>query len=145
MSAVISIGSSATFQHNGQPPEVVPLNAKIYTMDEVDGRWPDVVRSSVGTTGGGRATKSGIFHLIYVLDTHLKKNIALALSVCPVAVPNYPGITRTTCMLDHAGKAERKPYREGEGGDPADRYVINLSTDLGGQDVSIGRRLIVAK
>ncbi|KAF5540178.1 hypothetical protein FPHYL_12121 [Fusarium phyllophilum] len=145
LSAVIRISSSITCQHNGQPPAMAPLNSKIYTMDEVVGRWPDVVRSSIGTTGGSRATKSGIFHLTHVLDTHLKKNISLALTVCPVAVPNYPDISCTTCMLDHAGKVERKPYREGEGGDPADRYVINLSTNLAGQGVSIGRRLIVAK
>ncbi|KAF5713082.1 retinal short-chain dehydrogenase reductase [Fusarium mundagurra] len=94
-------------------------------MDEVVGRWPDVVRSSIiGTTIG---TRSGIFHLTHVIDTHLKRNIALALTVCPVAVPNYPDIACTTCMLDHAGKMEREPYRESEGGDPADRYVINLN------------------
>ncbi|KAG4269337.1 hypothetical protein FPRO04_12026 [Fusarium proliferatum] len=145
LSAAIRIGSSAICQHNGQPPEIVPLNAEIYTMDEVVGRWPDVVRSSVGTTGSGRATNSGIFHLTHVLDTHLKRNIALALSVCPVAVPNYPDIACTTCTLEHAGKVERKPYREGEGGDPADHYVINLIKDLAGQDVPFGRRLIVAK
>ncbi|KAK2470150.1 hypothetical protein H9L39_18298 [Fusarium oxysporum f. sp. albedinis] len=118
LSAVIRINPSTTCQHGGQAPVIAPLNAKIYTMDEVVG-WPDVIRNSTGTTGGGRATKSGIFHLTHVLDTHLKKNIALALSVCPVAVPNYPDISCTTCMLDHAGKVERKPYREGEGGDPA--------------------------
>ncbi|KAH7180277.1 hypothetical protein DER46DRAFT_928 [Fusarium sp. MPI-SDFR-AT-0072] len=145
LSAVIKISPSTTCQHNGQPPAIAPLNAKIYTMDEVVGRWPDVIRNSTGTTGGGRATKSGIFHLTHVLDTHLKKNIALALSVCPVAVPNYPDIACTTCMLDHAGKVEREPYREGEGGDPADRYVINLSTHLAGQDVSMWRRLIAIK
>ncbi|EWG35852.1 hypothetical protein FVEG_00053 [Fusarium verticillioides 7600] len=144
LSAVIRMSSSAICQHNGQPPEIAPLNAKVYTMDEVVGRWPDVVRSSIGTTGG-RVTKSGIFHLTHILDTHLKSNIALALTVCPVAVPNYPDTVCTTCMLDHAGKAERKPYRDGEAGDPADRYIINLRTNLTGQDVSIRRRLIVAK
>ncbi|KAF5694910.1 hypothetical protein FDENT_805 [Fusarium denticulatum] len=144
LSAVIRMSSSATCRHNGQPPETTPLDAKIYTMDEVVGRWPDVVRSSIGTTGG-RATKSGIFHMTHVLDTHLKSNIALALTVCPVAVPNYPDIACTTCMLDHAAKVEREPYRDGEGGDPADRYVINLSTNLAGQNLSIGRKLIVAK
>ncbi|KLO93507.1 Uncharacterized protein LW93_13119 [Fusarium fujikuroi] len=104
LSAVIRVSASTTCQHNNQPREIVPLNAKIYTMDEIVGRWPDAVQSYTDTRSGGRVIESRISYLIYVFDTHLKKNIAFALSVCLVVVLNYLDIAWVTCMLDHTRK-----------------------------------------
>lgn len=132
LSAIIRMLPSTICQHKAQLPEMPPLTAKIYTMDEVLGRWPDVIQSHVSTTiASGDTTQNGpTFHLTHVLDTHLKKNIALALSVCPIAVPNYPEFACPTCTLSNARKAERKPLREGESGNSTDRYIINLRTQL---------------
>jgi len=139
LSATIRMLPSTTCQHRAEPLEMSPLTAKIYTMNEVLGRWPDVVQSHVSTT---TATKNaGTVHLTHVLDTHLKKNIALALSVCPIAVQNYPEFVCPTCTLSYARKAERKSLREGESGNPADRYIINLRSQLAGQD-GVMRRLL---
>jgi len=90
-------------------------------MEEVLGRWPDVIVNP----------KNGpILHVTNILDTHLKKNIALALSPCTIAMPNYPQFACSTCTLNHAIKAEREPLRETEGGSAMDRYIINLKTLL---------------
>jgi hypothetical protein len=144
LSAMIRMLPSTVCQHRAQPPEMPPLTAKIYTMDEVLGRWPDVIQSHVSTTtASGDTTQNGrTFHLTHVLDTHLKKNIALALSVCPIAVPNYPEFACPTCTLSHVRKAERMPLREGEGGNSMDRYIINLRTQLAEQDGAMRRLLI---
>jgi hypothetical protein len=137
-SAIIRMLPSVTCPHGTQPPEIPPLNAKIYTMEEVLGRWPDVVQSP----------ESGpILHVANILGSHLKKNIALALSVCTIAVPNYPQLACSTCALNHAVKAERKPLRESEGGSVKDRYIINLKTRLAEQgwpDGTASRRGIAA-
>lgn len=144
LSAMIRMLPSTTCQHRAQPPEMSPSTAKIYTMDEVLGRWPDVIQSHVSTaTVSGGTTETGRnFHLTHVLDTHLKKNIALALSVCPIAVPNYPEFACSTCTLSYAREAERKPLREGESGNSADRYIINLRARLAEQDGAMRRLLI---
>lgn len=74
LSAIIRMLPSTTCQHRDEPPQMSTLTAKIYTMDEVLGRWLDVVQSHVSTT---TATPNGsTVHLTHVLDTHLKKNIA---------------------------------------------------------------------
>lgn len=107
-------------------------------MDGVLGRWPDVVQSP---------ENGPILHVTNILDSHLKKNIALALSVCTIAVPNYPQFSCSTCALNHAIKAEREPLREGEGGNSKDRYIINLKTRLteqGWPDGTASRRKIAA-
>jgi hypothetical protein len=144
LSAMIRMLPSTTCQHRTQPPEMSPLTAKIYTMDEVLGRWPNLIQSHVSTTtASGDTTQIGrTFHLTHVLDTHLKKNIALALSVCPIAVPNYPEFACPTCTLSYARKAERQPLREGESGNSADRYIINLRTQLAEQEGAMRRLLI---
>lgn len=107
------------------PSEVV----KLYTMDEILGRWPDVVRKNVSTNRDA-TPNNGTIRVTQKLDTHLKKNVALALSICPVAVLNYPQDVCVTCTLVHARKAQRQTLRQGESGDSADRYVINLKTHL---------------
>lgn len=144
LSAVIRMLPSTTCQHWANPPEMPPLTTKIYTMDEVVGRWPDVIQSDVSTTtaSGNNAPNGGTFHLTHVLDTHLKKNIALALSVCPIAVLNDTKFACLTCTVSYARKAERKALREGEGGNPADRYIINLRTRLAEQDGAVRNYLI---
>jgi hypothetical protein len=137
-SAITRMLPSATCQHGTQPPEIFPLNAKIYTMEEVLGRWPDAVRSP---------EDSPTLHVTNILDSHLKKNVALALSVCTIAVPNYPQLACSTCALNHAMKAERKPLRESEGGKAENRYIINLKTRLAEQgwpDGTTSRRRIAA-
>ena len=138
LSAIIRMLPSTTCQHRDEPPEMSPsLTAKIYTMDEVLGRC----RAELVSTTTATQT-SGIVHLTHVLDTHLKKNIALALSVCPIAVQNYPEFVCPTCTLGYVRRAERKSLREGESGNPADRYIINLRTRLAGQDSAMRRVLI---
>jgi hypothetical protein len=144
LSAIIRMLPSTTCEHKDQPPELSPVTAKIYTIDEVLGRWPDVVHSHVSTTkaSGDTAQSSPTFLLTQVLDTHLKKNIALALSVCPIAVPNYPEFACPTCMFSYARAAERKPLREGEGGNSPNLYIINLKTQLNEQDGMMRRSLV---
>jgi hypothetical protein len=138
-SAIIRMLPSATCQHRAHPPEMSPIMAKIYTMEEVLGRWPDVIQSP---------ENGPIVHLTHVLDTHLKKNIALAVSVCPITVPNYPEFACSTCALNYAKEAKREPLREGESGNSANRYIINLRTQLAEQgwpDGTASRRRIAAR
>jgi hypothetical protein len=144
LSAVIRMLPSITCQHQAQPPEMSALTAKIYTMDEVVGRWPDMIQSyvSTSTANDNMSPNGATVHLSHILDTHLKKNIALALSVCPVAVTNEPKFACPTCTLSHARKAEREPLREGESGNPEDRYIINLRSQVTEQEYPIRSHLI---
>ncbi|KAI2621783.1 hypothetical protein GGR54DRAFT_79691 [Hypoxylon sp. NC1633] len=146
LSAVIRMLPSASCQHIDDVPEMSPSPAMIYTMDEVVGRWPEAIQTHVSTaptTGNdGTALKTGTMHLTYVLDTHHKKNVALALSVCPTTVPNYPELACTTCTFSHAWQMERDHLRDGESGDPTNRYIVNLLPELAERDGSGRRRLL---
>lgn len=143
MSAMIRMLPSTTCEHRSQQLEMPSVAAKVYTMDEVVGRWPDTIQSYVLTEERDNTVQnSGTFHMTQVLDTHFKKNIALALSVCPVAVLNHPKSLCLTCMFKYARGAERKPLRHGEGGNPADRYIINFGAQLAEQANSMRNRLI---
>lgn len=109
LSSIIRMLPSTFCEHATEPPPTPPVSAKIYTMDEIVGRWPDVVQTIPTKTASDDATRNGgIIHLTEILNTNLKKNIALALSVCPVAVPNHPKRTCTACTVKHARKAARK-------------------------------------
>ena len=141
MSAVIRmLPSAAACNHHGgggQPVETTaPFQAKTYKMDEVVGRWPDepqvYVPTSTTTTSGSEDRERGdnVFFVTNVLDTHLKKNVALALSVSRVAVPYYPENVCISCAVRHARNAQREPLRKGEGGSPNDRFIISLKTQL---------------
>jgi hypothetical protein len=144
LSAVIRMLPSITCRHGTEPPSMSALTAKIYTMDEVVGRWPDVIQSNVSTStaNDGINPSGAIVHLSHILDTHSKKNIALALSVCPVTVTNVPKFTCSTCSLSHASKSERKPLRENESGNLRDRYIINLKPQMTNQEYAMRSHLI---
>jgi hypothetical protein len=144
LSAIIRMLPSTTCHHGTRTPDFPPVTAKIYTMDEVLGRWPDLIQNDVSTTiaSGSMAQSGSTFHLTRVLDTYWKKNIALALSVCSVAVLNCPELACSACTLSYARKLERKPLREGEAGNPASRYIINLRTQLAEQDGAMRNHLI---
>jgi hypothetical protein len=43
LSAITRMLPSTACEHKDQPPELSPVTAKIYTIDEVLGRWPDVI------------------------------------------------------------------------------------------------------
>lgn len=88
------------------PSEII----KLYNRDEVLGRWPDLVQRNVST--GQDA--SGTIHVTQKLDTKLKKNDVLSLSVGTVAVPSYPEDACLVCPLVHARKTQRQPLRQGE-------------------------------
>ncbi|KAK4108860.1 hypothetical protein N656DRAFT_801545 [Canariomyces notabilis] len=128
-------------EHEVQPAIglVMPLlTAKIYTMDELLGRWPDNTTRSYDYTPGASghndsAANSGTFYITNLLDTHLKKNVALALSVNTVAVLNYPELTCLPCMLYHARNSHRKQLRDVGHVPPADRHIINIRTHLAEQ------------
>jgi hypothetical protein len=45
-------------------------------------------------------------------------------------------------MFSYARAAQRKPLREGEGGNSANRYIINLKTQLTEQDGMMRRSLV---
>jgi len=144
LSAVIRMLPPATCQHE-DPPAEMPLScARIYTMDEVLGRWPDNLRRyfSTSTASGNTAQDVNDFYMTNILDTHLKMNTALALSVCQVVVPHYAERACLPCAVDHARRVVRKPLREGEGGAPSDRFIINLRTRLAGSDDTSRRRLV---
>ncbi|KFA49187.1 hypothetical protein S40293_07203 [Stachybotrys chartarum IBT 40293] len=78
-SAAIRMMPSATCQHNNQPPAVTPFAAKIYTMDEILGRWPDTIRSITTSGNSGDVPQAATIHISHILDTQLKKNVALSL------------------------------------------------------------------
>ncbi|KAI2463451.1 hypothetical protein F4781DRAFT_416626 [Annulohypoxylon bovei var. microspora] len=145
-SGLIRLLPSTNCQHAVEVPEMPSLSALVYTMDELLGRWPDLIRShntAESNTGDDSASRNGgDFHVTCILDTHLKKNIALALSVCPTAVLNYPNSACITCTLDHADNMKRESLRDGEGGNPASRYIINLIPMLVGQDEAAWPRLL---
>ncbi|KAH7325753.1 hypothetical protein B0I35DRAFT_118041 [Stachybotrys elegans] len=136
-SAAIRMMPSATCQHNNQLPALPPFAAKIYTMDEILGRWPDTVRSMNPSKNSDEVPQAGIIHISHILDTHLKKNVALSLSVCSTAVPIYPELICTTCAIRFARKAVRKPLRD-EGEEPANRYIINMATCLAVPETVVG-------
>ncbi|KAI0834615.1 hypothetical protein F5Y06DRAFT_278479 [Hypoxylon sp. FL0890] len=145
LNGVIRILPSTSCQHDlGTPeaPEIEPLSAMVYTMDEVLGRWPDMIQSYSTSKSEDTNRKTGVFHLTSILDTHLKKNVALALSVCPTAVPNCPDSACMTCTLNYAKQAKREPLRDGESGNLANRYIINLLPRLAEQDVTVQHRFL---
>jgi hypothetical protein len=128
--------TSARCQHGAQPPEMAPSTARIYTMDEVVGRWPDIIqtpRASTATAAGrnNQPDEVGTYHLTNILDTHMKKNVALAVSVDTMAVLNFPELACLPCTLRHArdGKRESRGNKCSEDND-ASRYIINLGTRL---------------
>ena len=128
--ATIRMLALARCQHLPGALEMTPMMAKIYTFDEVVGRWPETVQSRVSTARDDAAKDGGTFHLTNVLNSHLKKNIALSLSVCSVAVANCEELACLTCTINNARKAERTPLRKGESGNPANRYIVNISGAL---------------
>ena len=144
LSAVIRVLPFARCPHVSQPPKMHQYTVKIYTIDEILGRWPDTVQSQVPTsTAPGYASQnSGTIHMSEVLDTYMKKNIALALSVCSVAIPNYPKLSCPACTLAWSKRAQRLPLRDGEGGNSKDRYIINLKIRLADQQSTMLRQLI---
>jgi hypothetical protein len=108
----------------------------IYTMEEVLGRWPDGIQSEAhtGTSSGSSSSDRGAYYMTNVLDTHLKKNVALALSVNQIAVLNFPGLACLTCTLYHARAVEEDPPRLNHDVDaPGNQYIINLRTGLAEQ------------
>jgi len=140
-------------QHEEGPParrNDSLARARMYTMDEVLGRWPDNLKRyfSTSTASGSNSSNTApdhvnTFYMTNVLDTHLKANTALALSVCQVAVPHYPERACLACAVGHAKRVARKPLREGEGGQPSDRFLINLRTRLAGSHDNNSRRRIL--
>jgi hypothetical protein len=136
-SAAIRMMPSAACQHNNQPPAIPPFSAKIYTMDEILGRWPDTLRSIPTSANTGHVPQAATIHISNILDTQLKKNVALSLSVCSTTVPIYPELICTTCAIGFARQAVRKPLRD-DGGEPANRYIINMATCLAVPDTAVG-------
>ncbi len=142
LSATIRLLPSVTCEHGAQPPETTPVAAKIYSMDQLLGRWPELVVSHGSPTANEDGTQhDNTFYLTHILDTQLKKNVALALSVCPTSVPSYPESSCLTCSLNHARDLERIPLRKGESGDLSNRYIINVKTQLADQGHGERRRL----
>jgi hypothetical protein len=88
--ASINLLSTNSCLHNERPLDMQSLKVKMYTMDEVIGRWPDTINSplDMATTParGSPEVSDGTFHISQLLDTHFKKNIALGLLFCPVTV-----------------------------------------------------------
>ncbi|KAK3295777.1 uncharacterized protein B0H64DRAFT_396296 [Chaetomium fimeti] len=128
--------TSARCHHGAEPPEMAPSTARIYTLDEVVGRWPDTIQTPrASTAAAARRNKQpdevGTYYLTNVLDTHMKKNIALAVSVETRAVLNFPELACLPCTLRHArdGKRESRGNKRSEDND-ASRYIINLGTWL---------------
>ncbi|KAJ2967511.1 hypothetical protein NQ176_g9628 [Zarea fungicola] len=140
-SAAIRMLPFTACQHNSQPPDLSPVPAKIYTMDDVLGRWPDTIQSMATSKNPSEASHGATIHMTHILDTQLKKNVALSLSVCSTAVPVYPEHVCITCAVIFARNAERKPLRD-EGGNTASRYIINLATCLADPDIAANRHLI---
>ncbi len=120
--------SSASCQHGVHPPEMAPSTARVYTMDEVLGRWPDNLRAHGSPDG------VGTYYLTCVLDTHLKKNVALALSLRSTAVLNFPELACLPCTLRHAGEVETGVvyYEEDSEVDVTsqNRYIISPRAQL---------------
>ncbi|KAI1376626.1 hypothetical protein F4677DRAFT_419081 [Hypoxylon crocopeplum] len=146
LNAVIRMLPPTSCRHIGDElPQMPPFSAMVYTMDEVLGRWPDTIRrisTAPSTEMEDISKETGMVHLTRTLNTHLKKNVALALSVSPTAVPNYPELACPSCTLDHARQAKREPLAESESGDLANRYIINLLPNLAGRDKAARRRLM---
>ncbi|KAI1138675.1 hypothetical protein F5Y05DRAFT_46689 [Hypoxylon sp. FL0543] len=145
LNGVIRMLPSTSCRHTpeaAEPPEMEPRSAMVYTMDEVLGRWPDLIQSYPTSQNDDANRNNGTFHLTNILDTHLKKNVALALSVCPTAVPNCPDFACMTCTVNYAKQAERVPLRDGESGNLANRYIINLLPRLTEQDETVQLRLL---
>jgi hypothetical protein len=143
-SGTIRLLPSSKCQHMDNMPEIDPVPAKIYSMDEVLGRWPDTVQSYFPTSNleSFSTQPEDIVHLTHVLDTHLKKNIAVALSVCTTAVLNYVEGCCHACTVERAKKAQRKPLRDNEGGNVADRYIVNFKSELMERGSPSSHRLI---
>jgi hypothetical protein len=137
LTAVIQMPpTSARCQHEAQPPEMAPSTARIYTIDEVVGRWPDIVQTpgaSTATAAGenNQPDEVGTYYLTNVLDTHMKKNVALAVSVDTTTVLNFPELACLPCTLRHARDAKRESTGdEYDEDNSTSRYIINLGTRL---------------
>jgi hypothetical protein len=132
--ASINLLSTNPCLHNEEPLEIKTLKAKVYTMDEIVGRWPDTVNSPLNMTATpateGFEVADGTFHISRLLDTHLKKNIALGLLFCPVTVLNNPNTTCPLCMFRDAKECKRDALLPGILGSDNDRYIINIETEL---------------
>ena len=133
MSGVIRNLSVQACQHKPTPlTSTIGQTGKTYTFDEVLGRWPDTVQPMQTSSGSDKLSddQRGIIHFTHVLDTYLKQNVALALSVSTTAVQNQPLDSCLSCATEQVRTANRTPLREGEGGNKSDRYVINIRPSL---------------
>lgn len=134
MSGVIRAFPFRNCPHGLGGPECLPDTAKLYTFEEVLGRWPDT--SQVMPTGrsknltGNASGRDPVFHITNSLNTPLKQNVTLALSVCTTATQNQPYSSCLSCTLQEARSVSRKPLRAGEVSNQSDRYIINLNAEL---------------
>ena len=135
-------------QSCSHPPslETVVWNpSKLYSLEEMLGRWPDLRQDMLSINSeyynNQRSTKD-IIHLSHILDTHLKLNIALALSVSTTAIENHTGSCCLQCAIEMSKAAERDPLGDRERGDVSNRYIINLDPCLGTAHARHGPKLI---
>ncbi len=116
---------------------MAPSTARIYTIDEMLGRWPDKLRRPGGNVStASLSSHTGIYYLAHILNTHLKKNVALALSIDTTAMINVPELACLPCAARQASNVPREPTgmdSEDEETSP-DRYLINLAPHLAEQD-----------
>ncbi|ERF72447.1 hypothetical protein EPUS_07904 [Endocarpon pusillum Z07020] len=130
--------------HDGKNPNTTLDRAKVYSFEELLGRWPDTVQSIAcePTSHGGGQEPKGMLHITQNLDTHFKNNVAIALSICTTAVKNYPCFSCLPCALKQAREMNRMPLRTGEGGNEMDRYIINLEPVLSGEGETLKPRAL---
>jgi hypothetical protein len=130
LNAVIRSIPLSGYQQDSGAPVVVTNNVKVYDMEEILGRWPDCVTSDYGAAFKSASMNQETFHVSHILDTNLKMNVALALSVCNTAILRDPDSSALSDSLKIAKVAQRAPLREGEGGSTLNRYIINVTTSL---------------
>ncbi|KAH6640431.1 hypothetical protein F5144DRAFT_609434 [Chaetomium tenue] len=123
--------TSARCQHAAQPPEMPPSTVRIYTLDEVVGRWPEPPGGVRTPWKNNTPDEVDTYYLTNVLDTHMKKNVTLAISVDTRVVLNFPELACLPCTLRHASDAKRK-FRGTQRSEAKDTscYIINLGTRL---------------
>ncbi|KAI9711791.1 MAG: hypothetical protein M1820_001936 [Bogoriella megaspora] len=117
----------------GHSPRIsgnVPHPLKTYDFDELLGRWPDTVKAYSRPRGAEVQKEPEVLHITSVLDSEVKRNVALALSVCSVAVEVDTASCCFSCVTKVAKEKERHPLRTGEGWSEVDRYIINVDSAI---------------
>ncbi|KAL9108442.1 MAG: hypothetical protein Q9227_006776 [Pyrenula ochraceoflavens] len=146
MLSVLAVAPTTQCSHELRASERYLHPTKHYSFDELLGRWPDAMRpctlESCQSCSHNHDDRIGTIHITNILDTLLKRNIALALSMGNIAVQNEPWRTCLSCTLEQARELSRTAPGERDSRNLADLYIINLSNSLAtGKNIRQQRRI----